>query len=56
MKYLSLTFVISVVSGCFGAHQVRVEPVTVEPIHVTIDINVHDQPSTPTKQPDPLGR
>ena len=27
---------------------VQVQPVKVEPIHVTIDVNVHDAPSTPT--------
>jgi hypothetical protein len=25
-----------------GAHTVRVEPVKVEPIHVTVDVNLHD--------------
>ena len=54
MKYVSLTIVMGMLGGC--VQKVRVEPVTVEPLHVTIDINVHDQPATPAKQPDPLGR
>ena len=28
-------------AGC-GLNTVKVEPVTVQPIHVTIDVNVHD--------------
>lgn len=31
-----------VLAGC--AQRVKVEPVTVQPIHVTIDVNVHEQP------------
>ena len=55
MQYLSLTVLIGLLGAC-GAQQLRVEPVTVEPIHITIDISVHDQPSVPTKPADPLGR
>ena len=25
-----------------GASQVKVAPVTIEPIHITVDVNVHD--------------
>jgi hypothetical protein len=31
-----------VLVGC-GAQQVKVAPVKVEPIHLTIDVNVHDK-------------
>ena len=55
MKYLSLSVLLGLLGGC-GVQQLRVEPVTVEPIHVTIDVNVHDQSSTPSKRPDPIGR
>jgi hypothetical protein len=29
-------------AACGGTHLVKVEPVTVAPIHVTVDVNVHD--------------
>ncbi|HEX3475436.1 MAG TPA: hypothetical protein VHT91_10470 [Kofleriaceae bacterium] len=28
-----------------GSQTVRVEPVKVEPIHVTVDVNLHDAPA-----------
>jgi hypothetical protein len=34
--------VTAVVLAACGSQTVRVEPVTVEPIHVTVDVNVHD--------------
>lgn len=40
MKLLLITLVVA--TGC-GLTTVRVQPVTVEPIHMTIDVNVHDQ-------------
>jgi hypothetical protein len=39
MKYLVALFVLA---GC-AAQQVKVAPVKVEPIHLTIDVNVHDR-------------
>jgi hypothetical protein len=39
MKYV---FALLVFAGC-GAHQVKVAPVKVEPIHLTIDVNVNDK-------------
>jgi hypothetical protein len=44
MKYLLL--VMLALAGC-GAQRVKVEPLTVEPIHLTIDVNVHDQSQPP---------
>jgi hypothetical protein len=41
--------VLLLVLGACGA--VQVAPVKVEPIHVTVDINVHD--ATPAKKPQP---
>ena len=41
MKLFVLTLLAALTSGCLG--NVKVAPVTVEPIHVTIDVNVHDQ-------------
>lgn len=35
----SLVFLI-VLAAC--THNLKVEPVTVQPIHVTVDVNVHD--------------
>ena len=49
MKFISFAFLLAI-TGCLGA--VKVAPVTVEPIHVTIDVNVHDQPNVAqTKKP-----
>ncbi len=31
-----------------GATQVKVEPVKIEPIHITVDVNVRDKQATPT--------
>ena len=44
-----LTFVAA--AGCIGP--VKVEPVTVQPIHMTIDVNLHDQrePARPSVAP-----
>lgn len=36
------------VAGC-AAQKVKVEPVKVEPIHVTIDVNLHDGKPPPPK-------
>jgi hypothetical protein len=33
--------ILVIVSGC-GAQKIKVEPVKVEPIHMTIDVNLHD--------------
>ncbi len=39
-------------AACGGTHLVKVEPVTVAPIHVTVDVNMHDQaPAKKTTQP-----
>lgn len=38
MKSLML---IALLCGC-GAQKLKVEPVKVEPIHMTIDVNLHD--------------
>lgn len=40
----------SALAGC-GASRVKVEPVTVRPIHVTVDVNVHDQPAPAAPAP-----
>lgn len=45
MKLLVLYCLLAAVTGC-GLTTLRVQPVTVAPIHMTIDVNVHD-PSTP---------
>ena len=36
---------LAVLSAC--AQRIKVDPVTVQPIHVTVDVNVHDQPKKP---------
>jgi hypothetical protein len=40
VKYLALTIALA---ACGPSH-LRVEPVKVEPIHMTIDVNIHDAP------------
>jgi hypothetical protein len=35
------------VAGC-GATHVKVEPVKVEPIHITVDVNLKDGSGTPS--------
>jgi hypothetical protein len=35
-------------AGC-ASQKVRVEPVKVEPIHVTVDVNLHDGRPPPAK-------
>ena len=32
-----------VLLGACGAQQVKVEPVKIEPIHITVDVNLHDK-------------
>jgi len=44
MKCIWMLFV---VAGC-GATQVKVEPVQVQPIHITVDVNVHDHADVAT--------
>ena len=46
MKKLVLLLVLG---ACGGTHLVKVEPVTLAPIHVTVDVNVHDQDAAKTK-------
>lgn len=38
---ISRTLAVIVLAAC-GSQTVRVEPVKVEPIHVTVDVNLHD--------------
>lgn len=38
---ITRTLAVIVLAAC-GSQTVRVEPVTVEPIHVTVDVNLHD--------------
>lgn len=33
---------LALLGGCFSQH-VRVEPVKFEPIHITVDVNLHDK-------------
>ena len=40
MKFLRWCLLVAA-AGC-GLNTVKVAPVTVEPIHMTIDVNVHD--------------
>jgi hypothetical protein len=32
----------AVLAGC-GAQRVKVEPVKIQPIHITVDVNLHDR-------------
>jgi hypothetical protein len=38
--------------GACGPTRVNVAPVTVQPIHVTIDVNLRDAPPQPAKRSD----
>lgn len=35
--------------GACGAQQVKVEPVKIEPIHITVDVNIHQGPDGTTR-------
>jgi hypothetical protein len=35
--------VLAILLGACGAQQVKVEPVKVQPIHITVDVNLHDR-------------
>jgi hypothetical protein len=49
MKYLSFLFLLGfTLAGC--AQQLTVKPVKVEPIHMTIDVNLHDDDDAPAKR------
>jgi hypothetical protein len=37
---MKIMLAIALLAGC--AQRVKVEPVTVQPIHVVVDVNVHD--------------
>lgn len=39
MKRIALVLLL----GACGAQQVKVEPVKIEPIHITVDVNLHDR-------------
>lgn len=39
-------FAALVLLAACGAQQVKVAPVTIEPIHITVDVNVHDAAKT----------
>jgi hypothetical protein len=49
MKYLSFMLFLGVtLAGC--AQQLTVKPVKVEPIHMTIDVNLRDGDNAPAKR------
>jgi hypothetical protein len=39
---------VAMLLGACG-HQVKVDPVKVEPIHITVDVNLHDDDARATK-------
>jgi hypothetical protein len=51
MKHLVLLISLT---AC-GLNHVKVEPVTVQPIHITVDVNLHNDQAAPPhdKQPSP---
>jgi hypothetical protein len=61
---LLLAFAVSLplASGCMS-HEVRIQPITLEPIHMTLDVNLHvdhdgatagaEAPPSPTPAPTP---
>ena len=34
---------VAILLGACGAQQVKVDPVKVQPIHITVDVNLHDR-------------
>ena len=52
MRRAFATLLCCLATGCM-AQKVKIEPVTVQPIHVTIDVNLRDQPAAPTPAPAP---
>lgn len=42
MKRLSCTVLVALAFSACAGPTVKVEPVTVRPIHLTIDVNLHD--------------
>lgn len=55
MKILSVLFFLASVlsSGCvFARHSVHVEPVEVEPIHLTVDVNIDVKDSSAEYEAD----
>lgn len=51
MKQLSCTVLVAaLLSACIGP-KLQVAPVTVEPIHLTIDVNLHDGEDDPDVAP-----
>ena len=45
MIRISLAALATLALAACGTQNVRLEPVKVEPIHMTIDVNLHDAPS-----------
>jgi hypothetical protein len=41
-------FVTLILCAACGATQVQVQPVKIEPIHITVDVNVKDKQASPT--------
>lgn len=36
-------FIATILTAACGSQRLKIDPVTVRPIHLTIDLNVHDQ-------------
>jgi hypothetical protein len=45
-KLLPLVLLLPLVGGCIS-HEVRVEPITLQPIHMTLDVNLHVDHAAP---------
>jgi hypothetical protein len=44
---ISLALLVAVAAAACTSQTLKVAPVQVEPIHVVIDVNLHDLPATP---------
>jgi hypothetical protein len=33
-------------TGCVAQHRVKVDPIAVQPVHIDIDVTVHDAPAS----------
>jgi hypothetical protein len=50
MKHALSVVLVLCLAACGGLHTVKVQPVTVEPIHMTIDVNLHDGSDAPAQR------
>jgi len=53
MKSALLFLVAACLSGCIARHQVKIDPISVKPIHMEVDVNVRDDGKSGGAPPAP---